>query len=289
VTVPAHTYDYSQPIDTQSAPPPSDVADPAIAKFDSARAAFATGDYAGALGLTDEALKVLPNDATLHEFRALVLFAVAKYDLAAGPLYAVLSVGPGWDWTTMAGLYPNIDVYTSQLRKLEAFITANPKSTSGRFVLAYHYLTQGNTDAAVGQLKEVVALAPQDTLSAQLVKQFSPPATTPDTAAAATAPQPATTPAKQGNLVGNWTAHPAGDTTIDLRIGDDETFTWKVTAKGKPRQLAGKWSLTNNLLTLAQEGDAGALVGRVSWQADDKWSFRVIGAGPEDQGLLFTH
>ena len=126
VTVPAYTYDYSQPIDTQSAPPPEEVASPAVAKFDSARAAFGTGDYAGALKLTDEALKVLPNDATLHEFRALVLFAVGKYDLAAGPLYAVLSVGPGWDWTTMAGLYPNIDVYTSQLRKLEAFVSANP-------------------------------------------------------------------------------------------------------------------------------------------------------------------
>jgi hypothetical protein len=45
----------------------------------------------------------------------------------------------------------------------------------------------------------------------------------------------------------------------------------------------------NNLLTLAQAGDAGALVGRVSWQADDKWTFRVIGTGPEDQGLVFTH
>ena len=127
VTVPAYSYDYSQPIDTQSAPPPDQVASPALAKFDSARAAFGTGDYAGALRLTDEALKVLPNDATLHEFRALVLFAVGKYDLAAGPLYAVLSVGPGWDWTTMAGLYPDIDVYTSQLRKLKAFVTAESK------------------------------------------------------------------------------------------------------------------------------------------------------------------
>jgi tetratricopeptide (TPR) repeat protein len=289
VTVPAYTYDYSQPIDTQSAPPPEEVASPAVAKFDSARAAFGTGDYAGALKLTDEALKVLPNDATLHEFRALVLFAVGKYDLAAGPLYAVLSVGPGWDWTTMASLYPNIDVYTSQLRKLEAFVAANPNSTAGRFVLAYHYLTQGNTEVAVSQLKQVVALAPQDTLSAQLVKQFSPPSEPTGTPAPSTAPEPAAAPAKQGNLAGNWSAHPAGDTTIELRIGDDETFTWKVTAKGKPRQLAGKWSLTNNLLTLAQEADAGALVGRVSWQADDKWSFRVIGTGPEDQGLLFTH
>jgi hypothetical protein len=140
----------------------------------------------------------------------------------------------------------------------------------------------GHTEAAVTQLKEVVALAPQDTLCAQLVKQFSPPAAAPETPT----PQPATasaaTPAKQGNLAGNWTAHPASDTTIDLQIGD-ETFTWKVTAKGKPRQLTGKWSLTDNLLTLAQEGDSGALVGRVTWQADDKWSFRVWN-GPEDPG-----
>ena len=185
----------------------------------------------------------------------------------------------------MVGLYPDIDVYTAQLRKLEAFVTANPKSTSGRFVLAYHYLTQGHIDAAVAQLKQVVALAPQDTLSAQLVKQFSPPATAPDTPAAATAPPPVATPAKPGNLAGNWTAHPADDTTIDLHIGDDGTFTWTVDSKGKPRQLAGKWSLTDDLLTLAQEGDAGALVGRVAWQADDKWTFRVIGTGPEDQGL----
>jgi tetratricopeptide (TPR) repeat protein len=288
VTVPAYSYDYGQPIDTQSAPPPAEVADPAVAKFDSARAAFGNGDYAGALRLTDEALKALPNDATLHEFRALVLFAVGKFDLAAGPLYAVLSVGPGWDWTTMAGLYPNIDTYTSQLRKLEAFISANPKSTAGRFVLAYHYLTQGHIEAAVDQLKQVVALAPQDTLSAQLVKQFSPPASAPETPTAPAATAPTATPASQGDLTGNWTAHSAGDSTISLRIRDDGTFTWRVTAKGKPKELTGRWSATNDLLTLAQEGDAGALVGRVAWKADDQWTFRVIGTGPEDQGLLFT-
>ena len=269
VTVPAYAYDYSQPIDTQSAPPPAEVADPALAKFDSAREAFGTGDYAGALRLTDEALKVLPNDATLHEFRALVLFAVGKYDLAAGPLYAVLSVGPGWDWTTMVGLYPDIDVYTAQLRKLEAFVTANPTSTAGRFVLAYHYLTQGHIDAAVAQLKQVVALAPQDTLSAQLVKQFSKPGTEPDTQAAATAPPPLDdAPAKPGKLPGNWTARPANDTTIrsgrrgrrDLHLdgrlqGQAQATHGEVVARrrpaharpgggrggpGRPRRLAGR-------------------------------------------------
>ena len=280
VTVPGYSYDYGQPIDTQSTPPPQEVADPAIAKFDSARADFGNGDYAGALRLTDEALKVLPNDATLHEFRALVLFAVGKYELAAGPLYAVLSVGPGWDWTTMVGLYPDVEVYTGQLRKLEAFVNANPASTAARFVLGYHYLTQGNTDTAVVQFKAVVALAPEDTLSAQLIKQFSPPAAAPETTTAPNAAPPVTTPAKQGNLTGNWTARPAPDTTIDLRIGDDSTFTWGVTAKGKPRQLAGKWSLAGDMLTLADQGQGGAMVGRITWQAGDKWTFRVWGRGP---------
>ena len=136
----------------------------------------------------------------------------------------------------------------------------------------------------MAQLKEVVTLAPQDTLSAQLIKQFSPPATASDTQAAATAPPPSTTPPKQGNLAGNWTAHPAGDTKIDLHIGDDETFTWKVTAKGKPRQLAGKWSLTNNLLTLAQAGDAGRWLAVSRGKPTTSGPFASSGRGPRIKG-----
>jgi hypothetical protein len=37
----------------------------------------------------------MANDTSLHEFLALVYFAQGKYDKAAEPLYAVLSVGPG--------------------------------------------------------------------------------------------------------------------------------------------------------------------------------------------------
>jgi tetratricopeptide (TPR) repeat protein len=288
-SVPALAYDYSQPINTESSPPPAEVADPAVAKFTAAREAFQSGDYANALQLTDQALKVLPNDATLHEFRALVLFAAGKYDLAAGPLYAVLSVGPGWDWTTLAGLYPNIDVYTEQLRKLEAFVVANLGSPAGHFVLAYHYMTEGYNEQAADQFKQVAALSPQDTLSAQLAKQLSPPAATVAGAEATTTAQPAAAPAvKPGVLTGNWTAHPAQDTTIELRIGDDKTFTWTVNAKGKTRPITGNWSLADDVLTLAQEGQGSAMVGRVAWQADNRWSFRVIGSGPDDPGLAFS-
>ena len=267
VTVPAYTYDYSQPIDTQSAPPPAEVADPAIAKFDSARAAFGSGDYASALQLTDEALKALPNDATLHEFRALVLFAVGKYDLAAGPLYGVLSVGPGWDWTTMAGLYPNVDVYTAQVRALEAFVGANPSSTAGHFVLAYHYLTQGHIDPAVAQLKQVVALAPKDTLSAQLVRQFAKPGIEPTTPPATPAPTTTEAPVKPGKLPGNWTARPTNDTIIRLKVADDESFTWAVTP-GQDAGAQGQVVARRQPAHAGKSGKARGLVGRVTWQAD---------------------
>jgi tetratricopeptide (TPR) repeat protein len=283
------SYDYSQPLDTQSPPPAENVANPAIAKFDEARTAFGTGDYATALRLNDEALKSLPNDATLHEFRGLIFFAIGKYDLAAGPLYAVLSVGPGWDWTTLSGLYPNVDVYTGQLRKLEAFVIANPKSVDGRFVLAYQYLTQGNNDAGVATLKQVVALAPNDKLSAQLLRQFSPPS---ESAAGGTAPAPAAPatvapPLTQATLRGAWTARPNNDTAISVKLGADDSFNWSVNTKGKTQQFEGKWSLANNLLTLSPSGQAGPLIGNVTMQNDGRWNFRAIGSGQEDPGLTF--
>src|SRR5437764_6334242 len=95
--------------------PPGVSAD-GIAKFDQARAAFYEGRYPDALKLTDEAVKLMPHDAVLHEFRALVLFALQRYAESAAAIHAVLDVGPGWDWETMSSLYPNIEVYTKQLR-----------------------------------------------------------------------------------------------------------------------------------------------------------------------------
>ncbi len=116
----------------------------------------------------------MPNDAALHEFRALCLFALQRYDESAATLYAVLTAGPGWDWATLSGLYPDVSVYTQQLRALEAYCGRNPSSPSARFVLAYHYLTDGHTLAALDQLKEVAALQPRDGLSPQLARQLEP-------------------------------------------------------------------------------------------------------------------
>src|SRR5262249_27030316 len=140
-------------------------------------------DYALAMKEIDLALQKLPNDAALHELRALVQFATKDYKSAAATLYAVLSAGPGWDWTTMSSLYPGIDTYTEQVRTLEQYVRSNPNDAAGHFVLAYHYITQGHAGPAAKQLKEVVKLQPSDDLSARLLTMVGG-ETTPQVAAA---------------------------------------------------------------------------------------------------------
>ncbi len=174
-------YDYSRPIDISAAPLSQTAVAQATTALDAARAAFKSGDYNRALTLSEDALRQSPNDPMLHEFRAICLFALQRYDEAAIPFYTVLSVGPGWDWTTLAGLYPTIEVYTRQLRALEAFCETTPRAAAARFVLAALYLTQGSAPAAAAKLREVIALQPQDKLSAQILATLTakPPAEAP--------------------------------------------------------------------------------------------------------------
>jgi tetratricopeptide (TPR) repeat protein len=141
--------------------------------FDIAREAFKTEEYDRALTEVDEAIKLLPKDATLHEFRALVLFAQKKYKDAAAGIYAVLAVGPGWNWETMSGLYAKRETYTKQLRALEAYTRDNPSAPDGHFLLAYQYLVLGSVPAATTQLKEFEKEVPSDQLAPQLVKAFT--------------------------------------------------------------------------------------------------------------------
>jgi tetratricopeptide (TPR) repeat protein len=292
-------YDYSQPIDSQSQPPDQAVASQATTTFDSAREAFNAGDYAKALNLTDEAIKSMPNDAALHEFRGLCLFALKRYDEAAASLYAVLSAGPGWDWTTLIGLYADPETYTQQLRALEGYCSQNPQSAAGRFVLGYHYLTEGHADAAVQQFKIVATLQPKDKLASQLIQQLvqSPtPASGSETAQAQTPPPLETTllapsaasTGVEGKLVGSWTAQPTPDTTITLSFQDQGRFTWKVSRQGKYQQFAGNSNSANGLLTLVQDRNNNSLVGRVSWTDETHFTFKVVGAGADDPGLSFT-
>ena len=137
--------------------------------FDAARAAFREGDYPQAQTLVEKAIRAVPGDATLHQFRALVLFARGNYDDASATLYAVLATGPGWDWKTLIGFYANADTYTRQLRALEATQQRNPDAGPLHFLLAYHYLAVGSKDGAIRQLRHTVRLVPDDKLSLRLL------------------------------------------------------------------------------------------------------------------------
>jgi hypothetical protein len=204
----------------------------------------------------------------------------------------VLAAGPGWDWPTVIGLYPDIDVYTTQLRTLEAFCRTNPQSPTGRFVLAYLYLTQGHVDAAENALKQVVALKPSDTISSKLLKQLEairqgqgqgqvPPGAAPGE------PPANLTPPEGATISGSWSAKPNDDTAITLSIQPDGAFVWKVTQKGQTRQFAGHSTFGSGILTLAQD-DGPALVGHVSWKDPNQMTFKAVGGGPEDPGLTFS-
>jgi tetratricopeptide (TPR) repeat protein len=288
---PVTVYNYSQPINTEVPPPAEDVAEPAVSTFDQARTKFQEGDYQQALSLTDQALAKMPNDATMHEFRALVLFALGRYDEAAAVLYSVLAVGPGWDWTTMAGLYANIDVYTQQLRTLENYRAQHPDQAAPAFLLAYHYLTQGHNDAAADMYANVVKLQPGDTLSEGLLSALRP--STAPTQATTQAPDPSTTPSPEveptidpARITGSWKATADPKTTISLALQPDGKFTWDVLRDDKTHRIEGTYTLEGDQLSLAQ-AEAGAMVGTVVLEPNGGFSFRALGAPVEDKGLAF--
>ncbi len=282
------TSGYSQPLDTNAAPPEQAGNDQgASASSDQARQAFRTGDYNTALSVTQQALASSPNDATLHEFLGLILFAQGNYDAAAAPLYAVLSVGPGWNWTTLIGNYDDANVYTEQLRALETYVKQNPMSASASFVLAYQYLCQGQGDAAIKPLTQVVALMPGDQLAAQLLAKLQPGASA-EPSAPPVAPGPAVTLDQLKG--GAWQAAAQGNGTITLTVKDDASFEWDYAVPGKPATtVSGTATVENDVLSLdGSTTKSGPLTGQVTFLDARHFTFRAVGSPASDPGLAFA-
>jgi len=266
--------------------------DEALRRFESARAAFYNGNYAGALAEVDQAILQRSGDAPLHEFRALVLFAMRQYEPAAATVNSLLAVGPGWDWATMRQLYPSVDVYTVQLRALEDFRRENPRAGYARFLLAYHYLTCGHNDAAVAELRQAVALQPQDRVASQLLATMTqPPPDQADQGAVPTPPTPLEEPSvakplDAAGLVGKWSATRPDGSAVELALSPDSKFTWKYTREGKTNEFSGTYTVANNLLVL-QQSPQEVMVGRIEPTAEKGFRFVLIGGPPDDEGLTF--
>ncbi len=287
-------YDYSQPIVVAKTPS----TDPTLADqragqyLDAAHDAFARGDYTAAMAQVNAAIAQKPNDTVPHEFRALVLFATRRYQEAAGAVYAVLSVGPGWDWATLAGMYPDINVYTAQLRALEQYRNDHPNVAAPHFLLAYHYMTCGHLDAAIAELKQVVRLSPRDQLSAQLLaaltQQRNPadlkPSLAPMPSAAPAAPAK---PVTAAGLVGNWTVTRSDGASFSLELAKDGTYSWRHTLQGKSQNFSGGYTVADNLLIL-KEGGNPAMIGQITQSDANHFNFKLAGNNPADPGLAFT-
>ena len=255
--------------------------------FDRARDAFKAGDYAAALDLIDEALKDVPSDPLVHEFKALVLFARGEDPRAAAELHDVLAVRPGMDWTTLSGLYPDVATYTGQLRALEDRCRQDPKAAAPRFVLAYHYLAAGHQDAAVAQLKALITLKPGDRVARRLLASLTgtPPAppeptrTVPDGDGAAGRPPSV-------DLLGRWRSDRDGS-TFDLSLDDRGRFVWQAAREGKATAtVSGACALSGDTLTLKGE-DRSPLRASLTERSPDSFRFKPVGGAPSDPGLVF--
>jgi tetratricopeptide (TPR) repeat protein len=273
----------SQPIAPGAAAVPGPP-EQALAGLDDARELFRQGNYQAALDATNQALASAPNDPVMNEFRALDLFALGNYPQAAAAIHAVLAGGPGWDWTTVSGLYGDVNAYTDQLRALEAYSAQNPNAADARFLLAYHYLLSGHNDAATTELQSVVALQPNDQLAAQMLKGL----TTPQSAEPPPA-QPAlpSTPVNPAALAGNWKATRPDGSSFGLNLSSDNKFTWNVNQGGKQQQLTGTYTLANNLLIL-QANNQDTLIGQVAMDDSNHLRFKLPGGNPADPGLSFV-
>jgi tetratricopeptide (TPR) repeat protein len=286
-----YAYDYSNPINIAygesqpGTPSETDVLDQAIASFQQ-------GDYQSALNEVNQAITDNPNDPALHEFRSLVLFAMGNYQESAAVAHAVLALGPGWNWETMSALYPSVEIYTEQYRRLESFTKTHPEDAGGRFLLAYHYLTGGHQDAAKRQFEAVVKLNPKDRVSQDLLKLMGNEETTiaeNDAAPNAESAETEVQAIQPEQLAGNWVSERKNGDQFELNVSPDSKFTWKFKPgeTGEARSINGTISAEGNVLAM-ESPDEGTLVAVIEPQGDQKFNLKLLGSSDDDPGLEFT-
>jgi tetratricopeptide (TPR) repeat protein len=255
--------------------------------------AFQQNDYDKALDIVNKGISEYPDDAVLHEFRALVLFAKQDYQQAAATIHSVLAVGPGWDWTTLIGMYAESNLYTQQLRTLEASVRSNPRDAASQFLLGYHYMTCGHPESAARCFQQVVSKLPNDRVAVDLLQMI-----TPEKGADATHPS-SPSPAEQSVepevksvdpkvLVGAWSSSREDGSEFKLKLTDDANFTWSFKPKDQPEQeFGGTYTVEQNLLVLERK-DGGSLIAEVTPEPSGNFNFRLLGTAEDDKGLEFT-
>ena len=282
---------YAEPVSvTAAAMPPGDDQTATIAETKSdealerSRVAFKQGDYLAASKAVDEAISYTPGDVTLHEYRALIFFALGKYSDAAGVLNPVLASGPGWGWETMIGFYNGSDSYSEQLRKLESYAKGSPDQADAHFLLGYHYMVCGHMDKSCEQFAKATELQPADSISRQLRDLTA--SSIPDGGDSEAEPpaRPAPVPADQ--LVGTWVSDRGVDGRVTFTLTQDGNYTWLFMNGGKSSELKGTYGLNDKGL-LVLTSDDSQMVSAIEMTEGPKLHFTLVGAPDGDPGLDF--
>ena len=257
--------------------------------------AFKARNYLEALEQANKAVEAAPGDGALHEYRALVLFALGKFGEAAGVLNPVLASGPGWDWTTMVTLYDSQDTYTDQLRKLEDYAGAKDDDAAAHFLLGYHYMVCGHLEMAATEFTTASKRMPSDGVSRELADLCKASTTSADEGGEEEGDEGGESgdedvapvePPPLEKLTGTWVADKGKDGTITLALKDDGKFNWDYTKDGKSSDFGGEFSINDNGL-LVLDTDETQMVAMVALPEDNEMNFVLAGGPPGDPGLDF--
>ena len=291
---------YTQPITVvaaQTAPAETEaekVTEQSESYIAESQAAFKQRDYLKALDFANKAVGEAPGDGALHEYRALVLFALGKYSEAAGVLNPVLAGGPGWDWTTMISLYDSQETYMQQFKGLQSYSESKPDAADARFLMGYHYMVCGYLAEASAEFAAAAKLQPADTVSAQLRDLTKASSNNGDTeadeeqtepSAEETPPPPAPVPLEK--LAGTWVSDKGAQGTVTLAFKDDGKFIWTFKNADKSNEFGGEYSMNDNGL-LVLDAEESQMVASVELPKDDELKFVLSGGPPGDPGLVFA-
>ena len=134
--------------------------------------AFRAGDYMAPNRAWQHAVVDDPSNGALAMKLALALFAVGKYQEAAGTTQQVLMLLPQEKWGQAVGdykkLYRNPKDYLDQLKNLAKAAADKPNDPALRFLLGFHYGYSGRVADAVRELNKLVQLEPKDQLGRKL-------------------------------------------------------------------------------------------------------------------------
>jgi len=283
---------YAQPVSVVAAAnPPGDETAIEIAEAKSSEAlersriAFMEGDFLEASKTVDEAIGHTPGDVTLHEYRALVFFALGKYSDAAGVLNPVLASGPGWGWETMIGLYRDSETYAAQLRRLEEYAAGNSDKADCRFLLGYHYMVCDHMDKALLEFSKAAELQPADSISRQLRDLAA--SSLPDGGEGDTEESVRPDPVPADQLVGTWVCERGADGKVTFTMTEAGDYTWAFMNGASSSELKGSYGLNDNGL-LVLTGEDSQMVSAIEMKDSSSLHFMLLGAPDGDPGLDFV-